>query len=156
MLQQKEIRKFCLFLKPDFNAATINGEQSNYATLEFASANFYKFIFQPFSDCKRYAMDDLESLSYSMWHVSGIPVGMWKWLFGVGIPEGCLLSRYGNKMKAVNRVLAKLSKLRHPAVQQAFKFICVDEMLSGKHAPDYDAILAELHQAIINVSNNPM
>lgn len=99
-------------------------------------------------------MDDLESLSYSMWYVSGIPLGKWTWIFGVGIPEGCLISRYGYKMKAASRVMAKLSNLENCAVRKVFQAICVDEMLSGRPLPNYDQIIAELHQAIVKVANN--
>lgn len=98
-------------------------------------------------------MDDLESLAYSMWHVSGIPLGEWTWLFGIGIPEGFLLSRCVDKIDATKRILEKLSNLENNAVREVFEFICVDEMLSGKPVPDYDRIITELDEAILEVAN---
>lgn len=98
-------------------------------------------------------MDDLESLAYSMWHVSGIPLGEWTWLFGLGIPEGFLVSRFPVKKDATERVLEKLSNLENNAVREVFEFICIDEMLSGKQVPDYDRIITELDQAIVEVAN---
>lgn len=98
-------------------------------------------------------MDDLESLSYSMWHVAGIPLGEWTWLFGIGIPEGFLLSRYTDKKEATIRVLDRLSNLENNAVREVFEFICIDEMLSGKRVPDYNRIITELDQAIVEVAN---
>lgn len=150
MAYLRQIHKCCYFWKyVDFNIATLKGKQIQAGTLKFASANFFSL----FSRKRRYAMDDLESLSYSMCHVAGIPLGEWTWLFGVGIPEGFLLSRYTDKKRATIRVLDRLSNLENNAVREAFEFICVDEILSGKRVPDYNRIITELDQAIAEVAN---
>lgn len=46
----------------------MNGEQNDYGTAFFASSNYW-------ADRNRTAMDDLESLMYTIWSVAGIPMG---------------------------------------------------------------------------------
>lgn len=87
-------------MRTGFDLATTKGQKNEGHTLRFASAKF--FSFNPFA--KRNPMDDIESLVYSMWHISGVPLGKWTWLFGTGIPEGFLLSRC-NKVEAAARVM---------------------------------------------------
>lgn len=69
-------------LLSDFDIATLNGDQNEYGTEYFASRNYW-------DDRNRTAMDDLESLLYTMWSISSIPIGGPSGKF----PEGKMLAQ---------------------------------------------------------------
>lgn len=52
----------------DFDISTIGAERTKHATAMFGSMNYFK---NP-DDPHRTAMDDLESLVYSMWFIAGV------------------------------------------------------------------------------------
>lgn len=51
----------------DFDLATIKKQQTKGFTPLFASSNFY-------AERNRTAMDDLQSLVFTIWYVSGMPI----------------------------------------------------------------------------------
>lgn len=80
----------------DFDYATLDFGQTIGHSPIFASQNFYK-------ELSRYPMDDLESLVYSMWYVSGIH--MVRILENEAESEGCMLSRCIGKDAAKERMM---------------------------------------------------
>lgn len=47
-----------------------------------------------------------------------------------------------------SRSQEKLAHFKNPSVYKAMKFICVNEMLSGRPVPNYGQIITEISQAI--------
>lgn len=152
-------------MESDFDLATLNGKQNDYATALYASKNFWQ-------EKNRTAMDDLESLLYTMWSVAGVPVGG---PYGK-YPEGrAHLDRYleykedewmmvCNKlctvvmciMYKVNVFCAllfsqeKLNYFTDEDVKRAFQFV-QDEVISWGENPYYDDLIREFDIAITNV-----
>ncbi|XP_031631368.1 uncharacterized protein LOC116345816 [Contarinia nasturtii] len=119
----------------DFDLATLNGKQGKGGTLKYASAH-------KFNNQSRTAMDDLESLIYTFFHMESIFVDM---------PFGYIVS---NQTAKENEAFI-LEQCEHfqnfPITQKACKFICKDEMLSGRSVPAYKEIIGHLKAAIKEV-----
>lgn len=49
---------------------------------------------------------------------------------------------------------AQCKHFQNPKVFEAFKAICVDEMLSNKTVPNYDSVIDTLNKAINDVGKN--
>lgn len=79
----------------DFDLAAIDGNNTKGGTKKFGSANFYR-------SHRRTPMDDLESLIYSLWHVSGISLGKKKYI-GSSLAEGQIM-----KEKSPEEALARV------------------------------------------------
>lgn len=77
-------------LNLDFDMATTDGSQHRGNTDKFASSGFFR-------NQDRYAMDDLESLIFSMWDIAGVPLVGNK-------PYGRTLSEYTKKQDAEAKV----------------------------------------------------
>lgn len=71
-------------LESDFDYATLDWRQTIGHSPIFATRNFY-------TESNRYPMDDIESLIYSMWYITGVP--MVRTLENDAESEGCMLSR---------------------------------------------------------------
>lgn len=151
--------------KSDFDVATLNDVQNDYGTALYASKNFWH-------EKDRTAMDDLESLLYTMWSVAGVPVGGPDGNY----PEGrSYLDHYlnytedrwmmvCNELRAmVTRILYKINvfaffffvqeKLNYftdDDVKKAFKNVHNEVISWGAH-PYYDDLMKEFDIAITNV-----
>lgn len=75
-------------MESDFDYATLNWDHTNGYTALFATRHFYV-------GKDRYPVDDIESLIYSMWYVTSVP--MVRELEGDAESEGCMLSRCATK-----------------------------------------------------------
>lgn len=62
-----------LLFESDFDLSTLNGERNWGCTAVFATARYY-------GNHTRHPMDDLESLVYSIWWISGVPMVKIKYL----------------------------------------------------------------------------
>lgn len=82
-------------MKIDFDQATLNGKQNMGNTAMWASSGYY-------GGKNRTAVDDLESLTFSMWYVAGVPVG--RAFVGNEQPEGFILSELKKTGKAEARM----------------------------------------------------
>ncbi|XP_031637196.1 tyrosine-protein kinase Lyn-like [Contarinia nasturtii] len=134
----------------DFNLATINGAQNKGKTLLFASANF-------FADKSRFAMDDLESLIYSLWYLAGVPLdpNHNHQLLFESLPEGYALfeNRKKGKTYAKSKLMEKCKHFKNDHVRGVFEYICDKELLSDKTVPNYEAINHVLINAIRKMGN---
>lgn len=144
----------------DFDASTMNGIEGLSWTPKYGSSN-------KFAHLDRCAMDDLESLIYSMWFVVGIEFSE---------PYGSLLLKQKRQHKAeswvkvstemqfrnkINEVhflfffsaFQKICKrFKLGITRKAFTDICITEILSGEREPQYDRILEMLSDSIDEVS----
>lgn len=82
-------------MKLDFDGASLNGGQSDISTPMYASSEFY-------AKRNRNAIDDMESLVFSMWYVAGVPVGQ-EFVNGEQ-PEGYVLCECKKTGKAEARM----------------------------------------------------
>lgn len=145
----------------DFDASTLNGNQNEYGTALYASKNYW--LEKP-----RTAMDDLESLLYTMWSVAGVPVGGPDGNYPEGIEY---LDRYlkytadawmmvCNELCTVVTCIIlkflrsffqeKLNYFTDEDIKKAFKFV-QDVVISLSENPYYDDLLREFDIAITNV-----
>lgn len=87
----------------DFDLSTIGSSQTEAHTKMFASSGFYAN--EDDTPCTRGAVDDIESLVYSMWYVAGIPVG--RPYFADEKPEGMVLAQCKRKDEIQGSTLAE-------------------------------------------------
>lgn len=163
-------------MRLDFDAATLNGKQTTMSTTMYASSEFY-------ADRKRYEIDDLESLVFSMWYVAGVPIGL-PFINGEE-PEGYVLCECKKMGKAearmqvsknnlrfkyicpflsewkllihnvVNFIQEKCNQIDNWIVRKAFQFVCINEILLTKtRIPEYDLIIEVLTGAIDVMNGN--
>lgn len=94
-----------LVILSDFDLATVNGDPQNGCTLKFASRNL-------FANKSRSAIDDLESLVYSMSFLAGVPFEPARnhEQFPDGLPEGYVLFENLKKGKkfARSRIMVRI------------------------------------------------
>lgn len=91
-----EIRYIFVVSKSDFDWAALDFGQTLGESPVFASRNFCMGL-------DRYPMDDLESLVYTMWYVTGVPMA--RTLENDAESEGCELSRCRTKVAAEQRMM---------------------------------------------------
>ncbi|XP_031631549.1 probable casein kinase I homolog ECU11_1980 [Contarinia nasturtii] len=128
------IRGNAVFIS-DFDNAALPGKIHKIATRKFASSGWW-------AGNNRRAMDDLESLVYTIWYMVGI---------NSFEPEGLVMKKKSaNGKKAF--VLEKCKYFaRFEKVHKACNFICNDEMLSGKATPNHAKIVEQLEEALAEV-----
>ncbi|XP_031639386.1 casein kinase I-like [Contarinia nasturtii] len=140
----------------DFNLASINGSQKDGGTVQYASANL-------FAGRNRYAMDDLESLVYSLYSLAGVPLepcndGML--LFDVFdfIPEGYMLAKSLERGKKYARakLMKRIEFFKNAHVRGVFEDIWDKELLANHKVPDYDEVTNILVAAISSMNKNRM
>lgn len=87
-----------MFFVTDFDSAEVNGLRTVDHSKVFASSGFYE-------GRDRYAIDDLESLVFSMWYIAGIPLGTSNENAEKSETEGRVLLKALKADKAAERVL---------------------------------------------------
>ncbi|XP_031636953.1 uncharacterized protein LOC116349589 [Contarinia nasturtii] len=146
-----DIKPANIFLKDlkvfigDFDYATLDFGQTIGHSPIFASKNFY-------NSKNRYPMDDLESLCYSMWYVTGVP--MVRTLENDAESEGCMLSRCTTNAAKKERMMQKCQHYKNKSVKKAFEFICADQVICGGICIDYNRVLKELDDALGHVDHS--
>lgn len=93
------ISKIYCFPTSDFDKAALNGKRTIDHSKVFASSGFYE-------GRDRYALDDMESLIFSMWYIAGIPLGEKN--ENVKQSEGRVLLKAFQAGKGTERVLVSL------------------------------------------------